>query len=68
MDVTVIRVHLLRALALLLTLAGIATTANLRAVLAKSFFLISGPLGVPGARWRSPGFQSSKERTALKDL
>lgn len=33
MNVTVIRVHLLRALALLLTLAGIATTANLRAVL-----------------------------------
>src|SRR6202162_1733940 len=33
MNVTAIRVHLLRALALLLTLAGIATTADLRAVL-----------------------------------
>ena len=33
MNVTAIRVHLLRALALLLTLAGIATAANLRAVL-----------------------------------
>ena len=33
MNVTAIRVHLRRALALLLTLAGIATTANLRAVL-----------------------------------
>ena len=33
MNVTAIRVHLLRALALLLTLAGIAATADLRAVL-----------------------------------
>ena len=33
MNVTAIRVHLLRALALLLTLAGIATAANRRAVL-----------------------------------
>jgi peroxiredoxin len=33
MNVTAIRVHLPRALALLLTLAGIATTANVRAVL-----------------------------------
>ncbi len=32
MNVTEIRVHLLRALALLLTLAGIAATADLRAV------------------------------------
>jgi peroxiredoxin len=32
MNVTAIRVHLLRALALLLTLAGIAATADLRAV------------------------------------
>jgi peroxiredoxin len=59
LNVTAIRVHLLRALALLLTLAGIAATADLRAILQP-----------PNERKAAPQFalkDSSGKKIELKD-
>ena len=96
MNVTSIRIHLPRTLALLLALAGIATTANLRAVLkpanerkAAPQFALKDSSGktfqlkdyqgkvllldfwatwCTGCKTEIPWFQSSKKRTAQKDL